>query len=281
MDDEKTPQASPVDTSGPAVPGLDPNVPNVARIYDYYLGGKDNFAADRARAEEMMRIPGTVQAARNNRAFLRRVVHILAGEGIRQFLDIGAGLPTQENVHQIAERVDPASRTVYVDFDPVVAVHAQALLATNDTTIALTGDAREPEGIFGNPELRAHLDLEKPVAVLLVALTHFMSDEQVENLVDHVRRQVPPGSYLVVTQMFPGDRAELVRKAVTIYSGTNSGPLVGRDAKQIAAWFEGMEMLEPGIVRVERWRPALQDSEGLPEVDEGAPGILGAVGRVL
>ncbi|MGC5010178.1 SAM-dependent methyltransferase [Streptosporangium sp. DT93] len=283
MDDRKAPSAAPRD---PVALGIDPDIPSVARIYDYYLGGKENFPCDRAKAEEMIRlVPEAPVAARNNRAFLGRVVHTLATEGVRQFIDIGAGLPTQENVHQIARRVDPAVRTVYVDFDPAVLVHARALLTAEDEAIVVEGDARHPAGIFENPELRAYIDLKRPVAVLLVALTHFLSDEQADALVGYVRRAVPSGSYLVVTQLFPGDDPpEYVEEAAAIYSGTNTGAVVGRGRAHIASWFEGMKVLEPGIVRVESWRPRSRVDDPAwrmdTEIDEGAPGILGAVGRI-
>ncbi|MFI6512484.1 SAM-dependent methyltransferase [Streptosporangium sp. NPDC050855] len=278
MDDEKAPAAS----LDPAVLGIDPDVPSVARIYDYYLGGRENFPSDRAKAEEMIRLaPGAVEAARENRAFLGRVVHTLAAEGVRQFIDIGAGLPTQENVHQIVQRIDPDSRTVYVDFDPAVLVHARALLTEADNAVVVEGDARHPAAVFGDPALRAHIDLTRPVAVLLIALTHFLSDEHADALVGHVRRAVPSGSYLAITQMFPGDHPpEYVKEAAAVYSGTNTGGVVGRGRAHIASWFDGMELLEPGVARVESWRPPAREGGPAGEADEGAPGILGAVGRI-
>src|SRR6201991_3158168 len=159
--------------------GVDVTVPSVARMYDYLLGGKDNFPADREAAAHIAQLsPNAKEIARANRAFLGRAVATAAAEGgIRQFLDIGTGLPTQENVHQVAGRVSPGSRVVYVDFDPIVLVHARALLAETADTIVVQGDMRDPEAVLGHPEIPRHLDFGQPLAVLMVAVLHFIPDD--------------------------------------------------------------------------------------------------------
>ncbi|NUR91157.1 MAG: SAM-dependent methyltransferase, partial [Nonomuraea sp.] len=157
--------------------GIDPTVPSVARMYDFYLGGKDNFASDRAAAEKIIElVPSIKDIAKDNRDFLIRVVRMLAAAGIRQFVDVGTGLPTQQNVHQVALEAAPESRVVYVDKDPIVLVHARALLADNPSTVVINADMTEPGSLLDHPELRAHLDLSKPVAVLLFAILHFVPD---------------------------------------------------------------------------------------------------------
>ena len=159
-------------------PGIDVTIPSVARMYDYYLGGKDNFAADREAAGKIIAaVPSARDSARRNREFLGRAVRFAAESGIRQFLDIGAGLPTQENVHQVALRTAPDSRVVYVDNDPIVLVHGRALLADNRQTTVIQGDLHDPDAILNDPKLTAHLDLDRPMAVLLVAILHFIPDE--------------------------------------------------------------------------------------------------------
>ncbi|MEV5409020.1 SAM-dependent methyltransferase [Thermopolyspora sp. NPDC052614] len=268
----------------PAPRGVDPTVPNVARMYDYYLGGKDNFAADREAAEEVMKIAARHGAdvrhiARANRAFLGRAVRYLVESGITQFLDIGAGLPTQENVHQVARRVTPDAKTVYVDHDPVVLVHARALLADNSGTIAVHGDVTDPQSILDAPEVRNHLDLDRPFAILLAAILHLLPDDaQVERIVAVLREALPPGGYLVITHAYtetppaPGERQE---EAAKVYNRTRLGSMRLRTAKQVESYFSQMELIEPGVVPVQFWR---NDD---PYIDPGLKpgGVLGGVGR--
>ncbi|MEW9527373.1 SAM-dependent methyltransferase [Microbispora sp. NPDC049125] len=227
---------------------------NVARMYDYYLGGKDNYAVDRERADEVIsRVPLTREIARANRAFLGRAVRFLAAEaGICQFLDIGAGLPTQDNVHEVAQRANPASRVVYVDNDPMVLVHARALLAQDAQTRVIAGDVRNPDDILTHPEMRGLLDLSQPVAVLLVAVLHFIPDDHgafpaVRTLVD----ALPAGSYLVLSHV--EHRPELEHGARQ-YRQANA-PAVLRPVDEIARFFDGVELVPPGLINVRRWRP--------------------------
>ncbi|RJL34044.1 SAM-dependent methyltransferase [Bailinhaonella thermotolerans] len=253
--------------------GIDPRTPNVARMYDYYLGGKDNYAADREAAEKVIALlPQITGIARANRAFLGRAVRHLTGLGVRQFLDIGAGLPTQENVHQVAQRHAPGARVVYADHDPVVLVHARALLANNAGTHVVQGDLRDPGAVF---EAAAdHLDLDRPVAVILCAILHFLPDDaEAERVVAAIRSRLVPGGALVISHGFKGDFADdKMGEAQRAYSQT-AGQLTPRSRQAIAGYFGDLALEEPGLVHVQAWRP-----DTPVEVDPATPGFLGAVG---
>jgi len=253
-----------------APPGIDPTVPSVARIYDYVLGGKDNFAADREAAEKLLRLsPNARDEALANRRFISRAVRFMVGNGIRQFLDIGAGLPTQENVHQVALRAAPESRIVYVDNDPIVLVHARALLAEDEQTIAVEADLREPEGILNNPEVIAHLDFSKPVGLLLVAILHFIPDDVVYRAVKTLRDRLAPGSSLAISHFSTGELGEEeIRQFRKIATQTSAGVLVPRTREQILRFFDGFNVVEPGLVPVDDWRP----EEGEPRLPR-RPGL--------
>ena len=258
---------------------LNPHVPNVARMYDYYLGGKDNYAADRAAADQVVAaMPNVLDFTRANRRFLARVVTLLAQEGIRQFLDIGSGLPTQENVHQIAQLTALESRVVYVDNDPVVLAHGRALLADNPRTTVVQADLRDPKGIIGNPEVRRLLDFDEPVAILLLAILHFIPDDaNPPGIVRTLREALVPGSYLVVSHGHGGKVSKDVEKQVRgAYSNTAAGDIIPRTPEQILDYFEGMEVLEPGVVPVEAWRP---EEEGPVTVDMTKGGFFAVVGK--
>ncbi|MEU7915859.1 SAM-dependent methyltransferase [Microbispora bryophytorum] len=259
---------------------VDPGTPSVARMYDYYLGGKDNFAADRQAAEKIISIlPNAREVARANRAFLVRAVRHLARSGIRQFLDIGTGLPTQENVHQVAQAEAPESRIVYVDNDPIVLVHARALLADNPRSIVIDGDMRKPESILGHPGVRTHLDLTRPVALIMLAVLHFVTDDaEAARVVGAFREPLAPGSHLVVSHITRGDLDEdAVRRGRDVYTTTTAGGIVPRTAAQVRGFLDGLHVLEPGVVPLHRWRP-----ENAEPVWNGVPGgdILGGVGLV-
>ncbi len=231
--------------------GIDTSTPNPARIYDALLGGKDNFPADRAAVEEILAAaPQARQGARENRAFLHRAVRFLAAEaGIRQFLDIGTGLPTQGNVHQVAQATAPDARVVYADHDPVVHAHANALLADHTTTIAVLADLRAPEMILGHPEVRRVLDFAQPVALLLVAVLHFVRDEEdPAGLVARLREAMAPGSFLVVSHATADFHPEVAAKVTDVYRRA-SAPLVLRSRNQIARLFDGFDLLAPGLVQ--------------------------------
>ncbi|MEU4542384.1 SAM-dependent methyltransferase [Nonomuraea dietziae] len=258
--------------------GIDPSVPSAARIYDYFLGGKDNFAADREAAEKIIALGDQMDydiraLVRANRAFLGRAVRELADAGVRQFLDLGTGLPTRENVHQIAEE----ARVVYVDNDPLVLVHARALLEDNRRTIAVAGDLREPREILDDPAVRAHLDFDQPVAILALAVLHFFpDDEQVAGIVSTLRDGLPSGGYLVISHGYATrGEAEKVAESRAVYSRTAAGDIVQRDPAHLARLMEGFELLEPGVVPVESWRPRADQYPGDPD----RSGYLAAVGR--
>lgn len=240
------------------VPLAVPRVPNVARIYDYLLGGKDNFEADRVAAETLIRlIPDGVTACRENRQFVRRAVRYLAGQGIRQFIDIGTGLPTQGNVHEIALDGAPDARVVYADYDPVVVAHARALLAKpHPAVVAISGDLRHPEKILQDPELRALISLDQPFAVLATAVLHFIGDDEDPwSITRTLTAAMPPGSYLVVSHITPDDVApDAGRKAQAVYADATA-QAHPRTRDSVTRFFDGLELTEPGVVSVSAWQP--------------------------
>ncbi|MEU4408533.1 SAM-dependent methyltransferase [Streptosporangium sp. NPDC023963] len=262
------------------ITGVDLSVPSAARIYDYLLGGKDHFAADREAAEVVLRsVPNARENARANRAFLGQAVRVLVDAGVRQFLDIGAGLPTQENVHQVAQRAAPNSRVVYVDNDPVVLVHARALLADNPGTRVVPADIRDPAALLQHPTVQDYLDFTQPVGVLLLAVLHFIPDDkEAARIVAELRRPLVSGSHVVISHGHPGElTGDLVKKGHELYGHTRQGAAVGRTRADMAAWLEGLELLAPGIVPVQGWRPE-NDFEPVPDLAE--PGVFGMVARV-
>ncbi|MCT9930126.1 SAM-dependent methyltransferase [Planotetraspora sp. A-T 1434] len=260
--------------------GIDPSIPSVARMYDYYLRGKDNFESDRRAAEKMISlVPNIREVARANRDFLGRAVRLVAESGIRQFIDIGAGLPTQQNVHQVARSVAPGSRVVYVDNDPIVLVHARALLADNRDTIVVQGDVNEPKAILDDPAVREHIDLSQPVAVLMLAILHFVpDDEKAAAIVARLRDGMVPGSYLIISHGYTGEIGGRTDQQVrALYNKTATGSIKPRDHAEIAGYFDGLDLLEPGVVPVDSWRPELDWQAG---IDLTKPTILGGVARV-
>nr|WP_225311797.1 SAM-dependent methyltransferase [Microbispora cellulosiformans] len=259
--------------------GVDPFAPSVARMYDYYLGGKDNFAVDREAAQKIIEIlPNLPDIARENREFLVRTVAYLSRQGIRQFLDIGAGLPTQRNVHQVAQELAPESRVVYVDNDPIVLVHARAILAENERVIAVGADMRDPEALLADPEVTAHLDFSEPLAVLLLGVLHFVpDDDEALKIVSALRAPLAPGGYLVVSHGSLGELSEgQEEEGRKVFSRTSVPGTTSRSRDQVLAFFDGLDLVDPGVVPLQDWRP---DAEYL-SVREGKAGALGGVGRV-
>jgi serine/threonine protein kinase len=234
---------------------LDVFTPNVARIYDYFLGGKDNFDADRKAAERILEIiPEARSGATINRAFVGRVVRFLAGEGIRQFIDLGAGLPTQANVHEVAHQVDPAARVVYVDNDPVIRVHAEALLHSVDTATVIEADLRDPGKILEHPELLALIDFSEPVAVLMVGILHFIADfENPYGIVAQIRDRMTSGGYVAISHA-TSDPYPSGNKVAAVYSKATAS-LTPRGHAEIRRFFDGFDLLEPGLVYAPEWRP--------------------------
>jgi trans-aconitate methyltransferase len=239
---------------------LDVTVAHPARRYNYWLGGKDNFAADRASADAIEKIyPGIRTAAVENRRFLHRAVRYLVQvEGVRQFLDVGTGLPTADNTHEVAQRYDPTARVLYVDNDPLVLVHARALLISYPAgaTAYLDADLRQPDTILAAPKLHDTLDLTRPVAVLLVAVLHFLPDhEQAYDVVQTLMAAMPAGSYLVIshatTDALPADTAR--RLAACDLPGR--GDFTARTCAQVARFFDGLTLIDPGLHVISAWRP--------------------------
>ena len=240
------------------VPKINTGVPHPARVYDYFLDGKDNFEADRVAADAAIEaFPRTAESARAARAFLRRVVQFLAAEaGVVQFLDIGTGLPSGENVHQVAQSAAPGARIVYVDNDPIVLLHAQALLTSSPggAVAYLDADLRDPEKILG--EAAGTLDFGRPVAVLLLGILHNVGDQ--DDPYGIVRRLVaamPGGSYLAVCHLTADIYPELAGWARALNERQLDAPIVLRDRAQVSRFFEGLELVEPGVVQLSKWRP--------------------------
>ena len=238
--------------------GIDTSTPNVARIYDYLLGGKDNFAADRETAERLIAaIPDVAAIARDNRSFLGRVVRYLAVQaGIRQFLDLGSGLPTQANVHELAQGVVPDVRVVYVDHDPLVASHGRALLASGDRVAVALADLRDPAGVVQHPDVAGLLDWTQPVAVLCTSTLHFVAEEdEPHKIIAEYREHMAPGSYLVITHgTMEADPAGERAKATWAYRQASS-QLHVRPLADVRRFFDGFELVEPGLVWITEWRP--------------------------
>jgi hypothetical protein len=228
--------------------GVDPTVPSPARLYDYYLGGHTNFEADRALAEKLrVRMPELEDASWCNRGFLQRVVRRLAADhGVRQFLDIGAGLPTQNNTHQVAQQVDPTAHVVYVDNDPMVLAHADALLADVANVSLITGDLRQPDAVLNHPEVARLIDFNQPVALLMVAVVHFLPDEADPwGLVSRFVDATIPGSFLALSHVTADRQAEhRVRGIQEIYAQATD-QLHFRPRAEVARFFNGMELLPP------------------------------------
>jgi hypothetical protein len=256
-------------------PGIDTSRPSVARMYDYYLDGKDNFQIDRDAVDQIeAAMPEIRRLARENRAFLRRAVRYMAQQGIDQFIDIGSGLPTVGNTHEIARQVIPDVRVVYADIDPVVAAHGRALLAADENTTVAIADMRRPAEVLRHPETTRLIDFTRPVGILLIAMIHFIALEDRPRIMGYLRDALPPGSYLTATHV-TADRhsAEAAAEIERVYATTPT-PIYFRDHAEVASFFGGFELAEPGLVTIDAWRP-----------DPGDPAppatrwLYGAVGR--
>ncbi|MBP2366048.1 SAM-dependent methyltransferase [Pseudonocardia parietis] len=252
--------------------------PSVARVYDYYLGGSHNFEADRRFAEQVLHVlPEMATVAQANRAFLRRIVRHLCAQGVTQFLDLGSGIPTAGNVHEIASAECDDARVLYVDNDPIAVVHSRALLDGDDHTAVLAGDLTEPQRILEHPLTRTHLDLTRPVAVLLVSVLHFVPDELgpaglVRSFVD----ATVPGSHVVITHASNEGGHSGANDAQNLYNRDKSpNPMRMRNADEVRALFGDLEILEPGVVRIPLWRP---ESPVGPEAQR-YPGLAGVARR--
>jgi hypothetical protein len=257
--------------------GVEVTVPNAARMYDYALGGYHNFAVDREfveRAEELM--PGAITSAHANRAFVRRAVRWLVDNGMRQFLDIGSGIPTLGNVHEVAQRMAPESRVIYVDIDPVAVAHSEAILADNPGARVVLGDLRRPAEILYHPDVLGFLDFAQPVAVLLNLVLHFVSDDDdPAGIVAQIRDGLVAGSHLTVTHGTEIPRRESAQERVRqLYQRTPTS-VQWRTREQLAHMLADWELVEPGVVLVTEWHPDSEDADDPPQ-----PGILAVIARI-
>ena len=256
---------------------IDISVPSVSRIYDYYLGGSHNFEVDREAARKAMEfLPGLPKIMQANRAFMRRAVRFAAAEGITQFLDIGSGIPTFGNVHEVAQKASPGAHVMYVDHDPVAVAHSQAVLAGNATADVVAADLRKPQEILASAEVRRLIDVNRPVALLLVAILHFVEDvDDPYGAVAQLREALAPGSLLILTHAsyegipLPPERAE---GAVDVYKDIRN-PLIMRSREEIARFFEGYDMVEPGLVPMPDWRPDTAPEDEDPYSFSGFAGV--------
>ena len=257
-------------------PPIDTSIPHSARVWNYWLGGKDNYPVDREAGEQFLEVfPGMAQGARASRAFLARTVRYLAGEaGIRQFLDIGTGLPTADNTHEVAQAVRPEARIVYVDNDPLVLTHARALLTSTSegSTDYIDADLQEPEAILDGA--REILDFQEPIALMLMGILGHVTDyEEARDLVRRLVRALPSGSYLAVNDG-TNVHSKANVEAHDRYNQSGAVPYVQRTPEELEAFFEGLVLVEPGLVSVTRWRYE-ETSFGVPPEVDG----YGAVGR--
>jgi SAM-dependent methyltransferase len=256
-------------------PGIDITVPHPARVYDYWLGGKDNYRADREAAAEAVKIfPKTVESARACRAFLSRVVTYLTAEaGIRQFLDLGSGLPSAQNVHEVAQSIAPESRVVYVDHDPIVLLHARALLRSRPegATGYIQADIRHPDSFLA--KAAETLDFSQPVAVMLLAVLHFVTDEHdPARMIREVMDVVPSGSYLAIGHHTADIYPEVRAFAARLSELNPAFPSTLRDRQEVTDLFAGLDLVEPGVVQISDWRPE-------PEPATGAAPLWAGVAR--
>jgi hypothetical protein len=282
------PQADPRDP-------VDGRYPNSARIWNYLLGGKDNFAVDREAAEAanaMAREIGTptgAEAAREGRHLLQRMVDFMAAQGVRQFLDLGSGFPNMANTHQIAHRADPDARVVYVDLDPVVSTHQTALMAAPNVLI-LNADLRVPEQVLADKRVRDLFDFDQPIGILFICLLHCLWDkEDPWGVVRRFRDSVAPGSYLALSHLINEGNHRKAAEALFEMSQKWSAPLISRSREDVARYFDGFELVDPGLVAPAQWRsdlhnplrvPAAGHVEGQPVVGNVPVGRLTVVGGV-
>jgi O-methyltransferase involved in polyketide biosynthesis len=245
---------------------LNTNVPHPARVWNYFLGGKDNFPADRAAGDQVLALmPEIVDSARADRAFLRRVVRYLAGEaGVRQFLDIGTGLPTADNTHEVAQAVAPESRIVYVDNDPIVLVHARALLTSGPAGVTdyVEADVRDTDKLL--QAAARTLDFSQPVALMLLGILNFIVDnDEAHAIVNRLLDAVSSGSYLAVVHPTQEVHGEAMAETLRLWNERGGAPIVARSRQELARFFDRLELLEPGVVSCWQWRP----DPGDPQVE--------------
>ncbi|MER7013577.1 SAM-dependent methyltransferase [Saccharopolyspora sp. NPDC000359] len=254
---------------------IDLEKPNAARVYDYYLGGDHNFAVDRGMAEEAIAMwPDLPLIMQANRAFLRRAVQYCAERGIRQFLDLGSGIPTVGNVHEVAQQAAPGARVVYVDTDPIAVAYSRKLLQDNPDATIVDADLRDPEAVLASPEVAELLDLSQPIALMMVAVLHFVTDDdEPGKIVARYREAMAPGSYLVISHASAESRPDVGPAHADLYRRRTSTPMTMRTRSEVTGFFEGFELVDPGVVFLQQWRSA-----EVGEQPERFPGLAG-VGR--
>jgi hypothetical protein len=258
--------------------GIDMEQPSGARLYDYYLGGFHNFEVDREMGRKVLEarpdLPLIMQA---NRAFLKRAVQYMGAHGVQQFLDLGSGIPTVGNVHEIAQGLAPEARVVYVDNDPVAVAHSRSILGEDPRTAVIQADARDSESILTHPDLTRTLDLGRPVGILMVALLHFVSDEDdPHGLITRFRDAVVPGSYLALSHAVPEHDPAAADQIRRLYENTST-PIALRSPTEVAALLDGFDLVDPGVVYLPQWRP---DPLQTIEEDPARFSMFAGVGRI-
>jgi hypothetical protein len=257
-------------------PDVDTKRANPARVYDYWLGGTHNFLADQDAGRAVAALePNVRESVRANRAFLGRAVRFLAAAGIRQFLDIGSGIPTEGNVHEIAQQAAPGSRVVYVDIDPVAVAHSRAILAANQDATVVESDLREPGRILADAGTRSLIDFGEPVGLLLSAVLHFISDaEDPWRITSTLRDWLAPGSYLVLGHLTYEENRAVAQAVEKVYNRSVSTTSHFRTRAEIQRFFDGFELVDPGLVFIPQWRPdSPQDVPGDPSRSMGLVGV--------
>jgi hypothetical protein len=255
-------------------------VPSIARMYDYFLGGHHNFPVDREAAERVAALyPDLPLVLQANRAFLRRVVTYVVTHGVEQILDLGSGIPTVGNVHQVVESLNLTAQVVYVDIDPVAVTHSSALLSDKPNATAVAADALKPRELLDNPDVLQLISLDRPLAVLLIAFLHFVTDDSLAlQVVRTLRDAIPSGSYIALSHMVPAEShtVEAQTKAADVYSQTTA-PIVARTPEQISRFFEGLELVPPGLVPLPLWHPETPDDLFLDTPWRSS--MVGGIGR--
>jgi SAM-dependent methyltransferase len=246
--------------------GIDINTPSIARSYDYMLGGSHNFAVDREYSRRILAVlPDARLVAQANRAFMHRAVRFMVDAGVRQFLDVGSGIPTVGNVHEIAQKAVPAARVVYVDVEPVAVAHSELILAGNDGATVIQEDLRHPAAILGHPKTRALLDFNRPVGLLLVSVLHAIPDQDdPAGLVARLGDALGPGSYVAISHG-TADSRPAEANAATRMSHQTTTPVTMRSRAQVEGFFAGLDMVEPGLVWAPQWRPDYPDEVEEPQ----------------
>lgn len=254
----------------PNLPDVDTSRPSVARMYDYFLGGFHNFEVDRQAAEFVLQVaPQARIAAVANRTFLQRAVRFMVAQGIEQFLDLGSGIPTVGNVHEVAQAINPEARVVYVDIDPVAVAHGREILGGNENATVIQADARDVEAILNHPDAQQLIDFSKPIGILAVAFFHFIEDESVRRILDTLRQISVSGSYLAISHasddetIVTNDELREMRDRVQAIYAQSPTPLIFRKKHEIESMFDGWSLVEPGLVFVPLWRPESENDFGL------------------